>query len=182
MRWFCVKRSEEACAAALKAAAEWYELQRSKKGSVNTNVMTSGIAVSGLLRETFPLTAGAVKSDKGSQVKGLSGASIKKVLEKHGETRRFTAEGGRTSRRTLVLATDLAERVSKALLPFEPDAQCREAAAEALETYFVNCVVRDYFNKTRLEVLIDLRKPVAPTRRPRQSVLPSASMMAPAAI
>lgn len=152
---------EEASAVALETAITWYESKRNKKGSVNTNVMAGGIAIAELLRDCFPLTAESVKSENESQVKGLSGALIKRILEKHGETRRFTAEGGRTSRMTVVMATDLALRVSETLLPFDPGEECRKAVADTLESYFVERILWDYFNKKRLEVGIDARKPVA---------------------
>lgn len=156
-----MQRFEEASAAALEAASSWYEAQRNKKGGVNTNVMTSGIAVADLLRSTFPLTAESLKTKKEGQVKGLSGDFIKQVLEKHGETRKFTVEGGRTSRGTLGLATSLALLVSAALEPFDLDDVQREAVAEALETHFVDCVRQDYFNKKRLDVVVDFLKPVS---------------------
>ena len=152
---------DEASAAALEAASTWYEAQRNEKGGVNTNVMTSGIAVAELLRTTFPLTAESVKSKKEGQVKGLSGKFIKQVLEKHGETRKFTVEGGRTSRGTLGLATNFALLVSAALEPFALDNECRKAVADVLETHFVHCIQQDYFNKRRLDVAIDFRKPVS---------------------
>lgn len=156
-----MRPSDEAVAATLEAARVWYESQRNKKGGVNTNVMNSGIAVAELLRGSFPLTPEAIASEKGSQVRGLSGALIKKVLERHGETRRFTVEGGRTSRRTLVLATELGLLVSDALAPRDPDEELRNTVADALEAYFVERVREDYFNKKRLAVEIDLLKPVA---------------------
>ncbi|WP_218958735.1 DUF4928 family protein [Eggerthella guodeyinii] len=152
---------EKASAAALEAASAWYESQRNEKGGVNTNVMTSGIAVAELLRTTFPLTAESVKTKKEGQVKGLSGGFIKQVLEKHGETRKFTVEGGRTSRGTLGLATSLALLVSAALEPFGLDDESRIAVADELETHFVNCIQQDYFNKKRLDVAVDFRKPVS---------------------
>ncbi|MEG2669065.1 MAG: DUF4928 family protein, partial [Oscillospiraceae bacterium] len=49
-------------------------------GGVNTNVMTSGIAVAELLRAQYPLDEKSIKSEKDSQVKGLSGKMIKSVL------------------------------------------------------------------------------------------------------
>lgn len=48
----------------LAIAGQWYESHRKKNGHVNTNVMTSGIAVAELLREQFPLTEDSIKSEK----------------------------------------------------------------------------------------------------------------------
>ena len=151
----------DAIAAALSVAEEWYESNRNSKGGINTNVMTSGMAVAELLRGGFPLTAESIKSNKESQVKGLSGALIKRILANNGETRKFTSEGGRTSRGTLKLATSLALLLSQTLERFSPDEDDRNEIADSLQSYFVNCVQWDYFNKRRLEVAIDPDKPVS---------------------
>jgi hypothetical protein len=156
-----VKRFDDPIDKAIYTAENWYESQRSENGHVNTNVMTSGMAVAELLRHDFPLNADNVKSEKGSQVKGLSGGLAKKVLAKFGETRKFTSEGGRTSRGTLKLATELALALSDALEPFHPDAAMRDRIADELQKLFVQKVQEDYFNKQRLKVAIDPEKPVS---------------------
>ena len=138
----------------------WYESHR-EKGNVNTNVMTSGIAIAELLREQFPLTADSIKSEKNSQVKGLSGTLVKNVLAQHCETRKFTSEGGRTSRGTLVIATELAERLSAALIPLSPDKETLQQVAEELQSYFVSCIKCDYFDKKKIDVNLDCEKPVS---------------------
>ena len=53
---------------ALAAAMAWYESKRSRKGSVNTNIMCVGVAIAELLKSDFPLTDDIVKSEKKSQV------------------------------------------------------------------------------------------------------------------
>lgn len=146
---------------ALLTADRWYESYRKTNGNVTTNVMTSGLAVAELLRDTFPLTEDAIRSPKKSQVKGLSGSSIKKILARFGETRRFTAEGGRTSRGTLDMATKLSEALSSTLLPHNPDDAQRILVADALQEYFVEKVRTDYFDKKTIEVTLDYNKPVS---------------------
>lgn len=152
---------DDAINAALEVATVWYESHRNKKGGVNTNVMTSGMAVAELLNECFPLTAESIKSEKKSQVKGLSGTLAKRVLAKYGETRKFTSEGGRTSRGTLEIATEFALGLTDKLVPLELDENGRHEVADALQSYFVERVQWDYFNKKRLEVTIDANKPVS---------------------
>lgn len=152
---------DEAVDAALCAAKTWYESHRNKRGGVNTNVMTSGMAVAELLCDQFPLTNESIQSEKKSQVKGLSGALAKRVLAKYGETRKFTSEGGRTSRGTLEIATQLALALTEVLTPFELGVDARRGVGDSLQGYFVTCVQRDYFNKKRLEVSIDPNKPIA---------------------
>lgn len=154
-------RSDDMIDAALSCATAWYESRRNRKGNVNTNVMTSGIAVAELLKDQFPLTADSIKSEKNSQVKGLSGALIKRILAQHGETRRFTSEGGRTSRGTLVIATELALALTESLKPFDPSEDELEEVASALQNHFVECIRKDYFDKKTIEVDIDCSKPVS---------------------
>lgn len=146
---------------ALKVADQWYESHRTKRGSVNTNVMTSGMAVAELLRDHFPLTPESIKSEKNSQVKGLSGKLVKDILARFNETRKFTSEGGRTSRGTLVIATELATALTNALTPLSPTENDRFVVANDLQEYFVNKVRLDYFDKKRIEVAIDVKKPVS---------------------
>lgn len=152
---------EDQLKATLITARDWYESHRNKKGGVNTNVMTSGIAVAELLRTQYPLDEKSVKSEKNSQVKGLSGKMIKNVLLKHSEDRAFTSEGGRTSRGTLVLATELSKALTKTLELFSPSDEEREFIADALQQYFVECVQVDYFDKKKIGVVIDYEKPVS---------------------
>lgn len=154
-------RADPIAETALETASSWYESHRSKKGHVNTNVMTGGIAVAELLREHFPLTEESVKSENGSQVKGLSGSMIKRILAKNGEKRQFTSEGGRTSRKTLPMAIELALSLTKALAPFNPDKQSLEATADVLQAYFVKRIEADYFGKKKLKADLDASKPVS---------------------
>lgn len=146
---------------ALATAEFWYESHRNGKGGVNTNVMTSGMAIAELLRNQFPLTAESIKSEKNSQVKGLSGSLAKRVLSNFGETRKFTSEGGRTSRGTLVIATQLAKMLSENLGGHDLDHNTLNAIADKLQGFFVLKVQEDYFNKKRLEVAFDTEKPVS---------------------
>ncbi|MGV0340705.1 DUF4928 family protein [Corynebacterium mastitidis] len=84
-----------------QAAYEWYEAKRSPKGHVNTNVMTTGLIVSGMIRDGLPITDERLLSKNKSQVRGLSGSAVSHILKKHGEYREFTSEGEQTSRGTL---------------------------------------------------------------------------------
>ena len=57
---------DEVVDAALCAANIWYESHRNKRGGVNTNVMTSGMAIAELLYDHFPLTAESIQSARTS--------------------------------------------------------------------------------------------------------------------
>lgn len=101
---------------ALNAAVDWYEGKRSKKGNVNTNIMCVGLAVAELLKNSFPLTDKIVKSENDSQVRGLSGSMVSRILKDNGVEQEFTSEGGRTSRGSLPAAQELAGILNGRLL------------------------------------------------------------------
>ena len=145
---------------ALAAAMDWYEGKRSKSGNVNTNVMCVGLAVAELLKEHFPLTDEIVKSDKGSQVRGLSGSMVSRVLKEHGEEQEFTSEGGRTSRGSLPTAQELASALNS-LFADGLDEADRKDVAGTLQSYFVARIQADYFAKQRMKVELDPGKPVS---------------------
>lgn len=145
---------------ALEAAETWYEGNRAKSGNVNTNIMCVGVAIGELLKDDFPLTDEVVKSDNGSQVRGLSGSMIARVLKEHGEEREFTSEGGRTSRGSLHKALELAG-ILNALFEEGLTEEDRLAVAKILEDYFVRKIQLDYFDKQRMKVDIDCAKPVS---------------------
>lgn len=151
---------ESAAARVRRAAARWYEGKRDERGDVNTNVMCVGVAVAELLKGCFPLTEDEVKSEKGSQVKGLGRSVVSRALASRGETREFTSEGGRTSRGSLPLALDLAEAVNGLFSDGITDEE-RMSAADEMQGYFVERIQRDYFDKQLLKLEIDASKPVS---------------------
>lgn len=142
----------------LSTALNWYESNRDKNGHVNTNVMNAGLIVSEMVRDGLPIPDKRFFSAKGSQVRGLSGSSIARILDRNGEIRQFTSEGGRTSRRTLLLAYSYRKKINN----LTPDAglELSEVASQ-LESLFTKKVQSDYFDKQRLDVDLDHNKPVA---------------------
>ncbi|BFO07991.1 hypothetical protein GGER_05010 [Serratia rubidaea] len=96
----------------LNEASEWYENQRAKNGAINTNVMNAGLVVSRMIADGLPISDERLYSNGKSQVRGLSGATIAKILEQNGETRIFTREGGRTSRGTINLAASFRDVIN----------------------------------------------------------------------
>lgn len=144
----------------LQAAKDWYESKRGSNGAINTNVMNAGLIVSQMVSEGLPIEDNRLFSDKKSQVRGLSGSSIAKILESHGETRLFTREGGRTSRGTVILATSFRDTLN-AINPSESPYQDYSEISFTLEEYFTNCVRLDYFDKQRISVDLQPSKPVS---------------------
>ncbi|MDK2634938.1 DUF4928 family protein [Pantoea stewartii subsp. indologenes] len=144
----------------LKAAQDWYESQRAENGAMNTNVMNAGLIVSRMLTDGLPITDDRLYSNGKSQVRGLSGPAIAKILEQHGETRIFTREGGRTSRGTVFLAAAIRDILNETqVLETEP-VDVVDASSQ-LEAFFTQCVRLDYFDKQRISVDIDYTKPLS---------------------
>lgn len=143
----------------LNAAKEWYESQRSQSGAVNTNVMNAGLVVSRMVAEGLPIGDERLYSNKKSQVRGLSGASIARILATHGESRTFTREGGRTSRGTVHLAASFRDILNSVRLA-DGEHLDNIGLSHSLEAFFTNCVRTDYFDKQRISVVIEPNKPV----------------------
>lgn len=144
----------------LDAAKAWYESQRADNGAINTNVMNAGLVVSRMLADGLPIDDSRLYSSGKSQVRGLSGKRIAKILEDHGEKRLFTSEGGRTSRGTVHLANSLRETLNQINLS-EHDEIDTSYISFTLEDFFTTCVRIDYFDKQRITLEIDPSKPVS---------------------
>lgn len=142
------------------ALSDWYESQRNGKGNVNRNVMAVGLGISALLRSHPQLTPEVVASDNRSQVRGLSGPLIKKILANYGINRAFAEEGGRTSRKTLPLAQSLALVVNPFVDPNSKDDE-RAIISDSIADFFVDKIQRDYFDKQTIKVNIDVKRPVS---------------------
>ncbi|MBS9437540.1 DUF4928 domain-containing protein [Photorhabdus noenieputensis] len=144
----------------LNAAKAWYESQRAQNGSINTNVMNVGLVVSRMIADGFPVDDGRLYSEGRSQVRGLSGNTIAKILEQHGETRLFTREGGRTSRGTIHLAVSFRDAMNGINRSSGATLDTNHLSL-LLEDFFTNCVRIDYFDKQRITVDIETTKPVS---------------------
>ncbi|TKU73639.1 DUF4928 domain-containing protein [Citrobacter sp. wls710] len=144
----------------LAAAKAWYEGERAKSGSINTNVMNAGLIVSRMMADGMPITDERLYSEGKSQVRGLSGSTISKILEQHGETRVFTREGGRTSRGTIFLAAAFRDVLNNTQVN-ENEPVDAALVSNQLEAFFTQCVRLDYFDKQRITVDLDYSKPVS---------------------
>lgn len=143
----------------LEAAINWYESRRSKNGRINTNVMTTGLIVSSMIRDGFPISDSRFYSKEKSQVQGIGGSAVSKLLNHHGENRPFTSEGGRTSRGTIRLAEDYRDVLNRLAASAQPPNV--DLIAKELELYFTERVGVDYFDKKRIDVDLDTNKPVS---------------------
>lgn len=148
--------------AIMEAVADWYESKRLPKGGMHTNVMTVGLILCDHLRRSFPLERASYTTD--SQVQGISGPRISQILAEHGETRRFTAEGGRTSRGTLRKADELAETINEAALAAgyaELGVHDQLEIIGAIQGWFVCKVQADYFGRKAVKAEINPSRPVS---------------------
>lgn len=143
----------------LEAAKSWYESERAQNGSINTNVMNAGLIVSRMMADGIPITDARLYSEGKSQVRGLSGSTISKILEQHGETRIFTREGGRTSRGTIFLAEAFRNVLNNTQVHGNDPVDTAFVSTQ-LEAFFTRCVRLDYFDKQRITVDLDHTKPV----------------------
>jgi Domain of unknown function (DUF4928) len=155
---------EAAANSLIEAVEPWYEGQRSKRGSVNSNVMCAGMYITEFMVLSFPLTPTVYAAD--SQVKEAGGDKAKALLADHGETRKFTSEGGRTSRFTIRHAEKLADVINDAgdgLGVQSFTSIERRILAWLLQEWFVNRVREDFFGKQRVSTDIDPENPVRTT-------------------
>ena len=92
---------------ALDTLRQWFDSHRpTPDAEPNTYVMCAGLAVLERMRKAYPLER-ADYITPGNQVR-TSGSLIQSILERNGEERRFTREGGRTTRATVPAAEGLA--------------------------------------------------------------------------
>lgn len=109
------------------------------------------------MRDTYPLDSDDYLTPK-NQVRRLSGAFIREILARHGEERRFTAEGGRTTRGTVPAARELVEQLqTPKVLADLPDA-ARGEVIDQLQGWLV-LRVRDYFNRQRIAIEVNPSQP-----------------------
>ncbi len=85
--------------ATLAAVAAWFgSLERYNEDFPAKGTIAGALVVLDRLKSKFDLDIESHTAKGGSQVKGASGAAVKRILAVFGETRRFVAEGGRTNR------------------------------------------------------------------------------------
>ncbi|WP_327141280.1 DUF4928 family protein [Nocardia sp. NBC_01327] len=147
----------EASKILIDAIQPWYEANRSAKGTVDSNVMCAGLYITEFLAGAFPLKPQIYAAE--SQVRGASGAKAKAILADHGETRKFTSEGGRTSRFTIRHAEKMADTVNSvgaAAGVGTLNSEDLHNLAWLLQEWFVARVRDDFFaKKKKISAIID---------------------------
>jgi hypothetical protein len=87
----------------LFAFESWYKSLRTIKANKgpSNGTIASALILLERLKEDYDLCADNHISNRGIQIKGVSGAAVASILHRFGETRPFVKEGGRTNRGVL---------------------------------------------------------------------------------
>jgi len=131
---------------------QWYEAEDPER-----YVVCAGLAVLEIVRDSFPLKQSDYITAK-NQVK-TSGALIKKILERYGETRKYAAEGGRTTRGTRTAAEKFVTILNSEFAELKDmDVDQKRSIIDHMQGWLVERV-KEYFNRKRIEIEILLTKP-----------------------
>lgn len=131
----------------------WYRSRRKYSGFPAKGTMAGALVVLERLKQEFDLGIDAHTARGGSQIRGASGAAVRKILADFGETRPFVSEGGRTNRG---LRGDI-EAMLAALQPLglERLSQAkRNGVLESCQRFLVD-QVREFHSRQRLEIVFD---------------------------
>lgn len=145
----------------LQDLVEYYDEYRPGTGvAPERYVVCAGLAILEHMREKYPLEQSDYLTPK-NQVR-TSGAMIRNILERFGETRTYASEGARTTRGTRPAAESLVKRLNSPkhehrLVLLSRDQ--REQIIDILQGWLVGRV-REYFDQQHLTIAIDLRKSI----------------------
>jgi len=132
---------------------EWYGSRRKFAGFPAKGTMAGALVVLEHLKQDFDLDIDAHTAEGGSQIKGASGAAVKKILADFDETRQFVSEGGRTNRG---LRGDV-ESMLVALKPLGLDKLKKKKRNKVIEDCqrFLVDQVREWHGRQRLEIVFE---------------------------
>lgn len=133
---------------------KWYEsVPRPRPG--DTAPAKGSIAVALVLLErlqtTFDLRLDAHLASGGAQIQGASGAAVRKILARFGETRPFVSEGGRTNRGSPTIAAELLSAIDRSKMG-KLTANQRVEILQSLQNALV-VKVQEFHNRERLKPL-----------------------------
>jgi hypothetical protein len=148
---------------------EWYGSLRRRGGFPAKGTMAGALVVLEHLKQDFVLDIDEHTADGGSQVKGASGAAVKKILAEFGETRQFVSEGGRTNRG---LRGDVESMFAslKLLRLDQASDQDRVRVLEDCQRFVVD-QIREWHGRQRLSIVFE---PTMTTRDLVQQILAKA--------
>ncbi|MBI5115123.1 DUF4928 family protein [Candidatus Poribacteria bacterium] len=150
---------------ALKIFSEWYANLPVYKasGGPARGVIGAALVVLEHLKENYDLHLDSHRTAAGkSQIVGLSGVAVARILGDHGETRPFLTEGGRTNRGAAGAVSSMLDAPEKTEL-HKLDSSARNKMLDTLQVYLIERV-REYHGRQRLKIVYD------PTQTARQSI------------
>ena len=148
---------------------DWYYSRKKYSGFPAKGTMAGALVVLERLKEEYDLGIDAHTAEGGSQIKGASGAAVRKILADFDETRQFVSEGGRTNRG---LRGDI-EAMLGALEPLELEKLAKTKRYKIIldcQGFLVD-QVREWHGRQRLEIAFD---PSMTTRDLVQQILAKA--------
>ena len=128
----------------------WYDaLKHHRKGFPALGTIAGALVVLEHLKESPSCQIQDHIASGKAQIKGASGQAVKKILETHGETRPFLAEGGRTNRGLRGDIENMPEVLEQAGLP----KYSQKKRLDFLDAWQAELVkkVRDFHNSQRLK-------------------------------
>ena len=149
--------NQQAYEEGLSALRRWFDSHRSSSGvEPRTYVICAGLAVLERMRSSCPISRDDYVTP-GNQVR-TSGPLIQSILERNGEVRRFTREGGRTTRATVPAAEGLVGELNELAVLADLSGEERGQFIDDLQGWLVERV-RDYLDQQAIEVELNLSKP-----------------------
>ena len=137
---------------AIKNFSDWYD-QLPVQGATRLPArgsLAATLVVLERLKVGYDLNLDCHRAPGGSQVRGVSGAAVKRILAAFGETRRFLSEGGRTNRGALAAIGAMLQALANVGLESISPKERIDALSE-LQRMLVE-KVRLYHSQQRLRV------------------------------
>lgn len=131
----------------------WKNMSNKDEGEHPKGIISACLVLLRNLKRKYDLDPRSHRSKNGTQMRGASGKSTAAVLAEFGETRRFTSEGGRTNRSTLVAAEQLLDFLGPFRLD-ELDVDDRNAVLTEMQRFLVDKVV-EFHGRQRLTICYD---------------------------
>ena len=149
---------------AIELFQNWYDDLPTQKatGSAPRGTIAAALVVLERLQGDYDLEIAVHRAPGGSQVRGVSGTAVSRILGEFGETRRFLREGGRTNRGALGAVAKLLDSLSAADLD-SLDPNVRNSILVRLQQELVE-KVREFHSRQRLSIVYD------PAMSTRQSI------------
>ncbi len=137
------------------AFPDWFNTLKTYKGSNGPakGTIAAALVVLEQLKSNYRLDLADYRAAGGSQLKGISGSAVSRILNSFGEYRPFVLEGGRTNRGLPAEIRSLLETLKKLHLDDLPI----DMRNEILHQFqgFLTSKVTEYHNRQRLKIIYD---------------------------